>query len=300
MTTTTAFTCIPSWHKRQSSMLLPCSFQLVAMLLVLLGDNVHSLRGSSSLLSSPTPSPPDDYYDTWEPRCFQTTQELRDAVNSYQGQDHLNVTLGEQYGWPIGQWCVSNIHDFSNLFQNYHHQPHHQHFNEPLDHWDMSLARDVSGMFQNCHEFNQPLDHWDLSEVTSMARMFASAKSFRQDIDMWDTSQVRDMSYMFLHAHAFSGKNLDAWDLRSLVTTEGMFRDARSIDPTKLHWDISSIPNTHRMFSETPSVSLAAANMMRQNITEPPAQSMVRKRPNHAGLRISSVVEPISSSELHP
>jgi hypothetical protein len=36
-------------------------------------------------------------------RCFETKEELVDAVDRYNGYNHIDVELAEKYGWPIGK-----------------------------------------------------------------------------------------------------------------------------------------------------------------------------------------------------
>jgi hypothetical protein len=39
-------------------------------------------------------------------RCFETKEELVDAVDRYNGYNHIDVDLAEKYGWPIGKYCT--------------------------------------------------------------------------------------------------------------------------------------------------------------------------------------------------
>lgn len=111
-------------------------------------------------------------------KCFDTTDELRIAINQYIDADTYDSTLATQYGWPLGQWCVSLLQDFSNLFcnTNLHHK---NSFDEDLSSWDVSKATSMEGMFQNCHHYNNAgnnLNQWNTSRVTTMSRMFTSAR----------------------------------------------------------------------------------------------------------------------------
>ena len=62
---------------------------------------VTALRGSSS---TPTPAPPTEEEDhlllssSWDARCFQTTEELRDAVQRYKGHDSFDAEMAQVYG----------------------------------------------------------------------------------------------------------------------------------------------------------------------------------------------------------
>ena len=193
-------------------------------------------------------------YPDNDPKCFETTQELRDAVNQYQGEAQFDQALAARYGWPLQNWCVSHIGDFSNLFQS----KHHRYFDEDLNDWDMSSATDLSGMFQNCHWFNRPLSQWNVSNVRTTARMFAAARTFHQDLSRWTLDRCEDMSYMFLHAFSLEHQHVTAWKdhIQNVRTMEGMFRDARSFDASQLTWDVSHVANTKGMVSSISGVSL--------------------------------------------
>jgi Mycoplasma protein of unknown function, DUF285 len=249
---------------------MPSSVRLQVWLLLLVSTfccSGQSVRGKASMVIDP--GEVDDTsiveYELDDPKCFDTTEELRQAVSDYQGVNTFNAKLGAKYGWPIGQWCVSNIRDFSNLFSS-SGSMHHRYFNEPLDQWDMSHATDVSGMFQNCHWFNQPLRSWKLGNVKTMTRMFAAARNFNQPIGHWQVDQVQDMSYLFLHAFSFD-QNLNSWNIRSVTSMEGIFRDARSFDATTLNWDVSHVENTKMMVSEIPGVTLNLRGQPQQQQT---------------------------------
>eukprot|EP00978_Attheya_sp_CCMP212_P003706 scaffold7843_cov47-Attheya_sp.AAC.1 len=51
-------------------------------------------------------------------RAFQSNQELRDAVNKYVKYDPDDAEeFATTYGWPIDKWDVSNVDDFTSIFQ---------------------------------------------------------------------------------------------------------------------------------------------------------------------------------------
>jgi hypothetical protein len=90
-------------------------------------------------------------------KVFETNQLLRYAINRYCNDCTPDAAeeIAEIYGWPIGPWDVSNLQDFSCIFQS------QQIFNE-----DISL-RDVSNTTN--------MDH----------NMFACSIMFHQDLSVW-------------------------------------------------------------------------------------------------------------------
>jgi Mycoplasma protein of unknown function, DUF285 len=232
----------------------------VLVLSLLVSPAASQTRGSRATVAIEEPGDSTNMVEYWDdPKCFETTEELRAAVEQYKGQNTYDQILAKKYGWPMNHWCVSNIEDFSQLF----HAPHHRYLDEPLEGWDMSSATDLSGMFQNCHWFNQPLNRWDVSAVRTMTRMFAAARNFNQPLDQWNVERVQDMSYMFLHAFSFNQpQSMNGWNIGNVKNLEGMFRDARSLDDSLLKWDVSHVDNTKHMVSSIAGVSL---NLRGQN-----------------------------------
>jgi hypothetical protein len=49
--------------------------------------------------------------------CFESKYELRMAVDNYINDNSPFSDVAKKYGWPINEWCVRNIEDFSNLFR---------------------------------------------------------------------------------------------------------------------------------------------------------------------------------------
>jgi surface protein len=178
-----------------------------------------NLRGGSNRASAepPTVMVPND-----NPQCFQTNQELREAVKKYKNYQTLNAELASRYGWPIGNWCVGQLDDFSFVFQ------HQRKFNEPLTHWDTSRAVTMEGMFQDAQKFNQDLSHFNTSHVENMSNLFEAAIKFQgHGLERWNTASVTNMDFMFLHALAFEG-DITHWQVHNVKSMKGVLKDARS------------------------------------------------------------------------
>ena len=93
-----------------------------------------------------------------EKTCFSSRSELIDAVDTYLASEENRSSDGElalKYGYPIGDWCVKEISDFSYLFSKYRTNTEDEEvyarfeeFDEDLSNWDMSAATDLSHMFE--------------------------------------------------------------------------------------------------------------------------------------------------------
>lgn len=143
-------------------------------------------------------------------RMIMTTEELIRAIRKY-CSDKLKYSdeLARTYGWPIGKWNVSQVTNFSYVFQ------FQKAFNEDIGDWDMSRATKLSGMFFRARSFNRDLSKWNTSKVTDMRGMFYFATSFNEDITTWDTSKVTTMDGMFFGAKSFN-QNISSWNTSNL------------------------------------------------------------------------------------
>ena len=74
-------------------------------------------------------------------RCLETKSELKLAIGAYLEDPSHTSKVAQTYGWPIGNWCVSLITDFSELFADA------ANFNEDLRLWDLSSATTIPGDF---------------------------------------------------------------------------------------------------------------------------------------------------------
>ena len=48
--------------------------------------------------------------------CFQNNTELFNAVTEYMVDPSENTTVANKYGWPINEWCVGAVTDFTEIF----------------------------------------------------------------------------------------------------------------------------------------------------------------------------------------
>jgi surface protein len=139
-------------------------------------------------------------------KCFANGDELRQAVGAYVNSNNdPQSTVAQTYGYPIGNWCVDKVDDFSLMFAKY------TSFNEPLTNWNTGSATTMDKMFMKASSFNQDISHFATGRVTDMARMFRAADAFNSDISSWDVRNVQTMERMFYSANDFN-QNLCKWN----------------------------------------------------------------------------------------
>jgi surface protein len=191
---------------------------------------------------------------------FNTTSELRRAVDDYLTNNSTDSVVARNYGSPIGIWDVSQIEDFSYLFSG-DESAFSEHFNsaaanfnenisgwnmasattvtsmlagarsfdQPIGSWNVSSVRDMSFMFSRATSFDQPIGDWNVSRVTDMSKTFYSATSFNSPLGDWEVSSVRDMTYMFSLANSSNSQSIADWDISNETDTRGIFAGAGGI-----------------------------------------------------------------------
>lgn len=140
----------------------------------------------------PTLEPSAESFDTEAPtsssnneECFRTRLDLELALTNYLQDNSSDSSVAAQYGWPIDNWCVSNITDFSRLFSPINNLDKAT-FNEDISSWDMSGAITVEGMFEGNTFFNRDVSPWKFGlKLQNSYRMFFGASSFNQDLCRW-------------------------------------------------------------------------------------------------------------------
>lgn len=180
--------------------------------------------------------------------AIRDRDELLDAVDLYLNSSSTpfsDVTL--RYGYPIGRWDVSQVTNFSGIF-NSDRNSLCMLFNEDLIGWDTSAAQTMEYMFMGATNFNGNISTWSTSRVTNMTSMFFGADQFNGDLSLWDTSAVRDMSSMFHSALLFEGKGLFRWNTSSVRNMAAMFDEAVSFVGNISTWDISNVMDIRAIF----------------------------------------------------
>jgi len=204
----------------------------------------------SSPVSSTNPAAPVTF-DSAGRTCFTTRDELKQAVNIYLQNSSPETALAEKYGYPIGEWCVSQITDFSRIFsvEDSNTPSLLEEFNESLNMWDTSSAIKMTSMFYGASSFNQDLSTWNVGKVEDFSGLFMGCEAFDQDLGSWDVSSGRLMSSMFAGAKTYQGIGLNRWDTSGAEAMEQMFMGASSFDGTIGGWDVSNVKSMGSMFN---------------------------------------------------
>jgi len=190
-------------------------------------------------------------------QMFSNARNFNQDISSWgiSGDGFSGVSIGGMYGpncyafnnggaTGIGDWNVSNVTSFNQLFQN------NFVFNHDLSRWDTSSNTTMSSMFYGCSVFNNGgatgINDWDVSNVTGMRAVFYNADAFNQPIGNWDVSNVTTFDIAFSVADAFN-QDISGWDTSSVSNFFRMFRGSTSFDQDLGNWNISSTTNMSGM-----------------------------------------------------
>lgn len=131
-------------------------------------------------------------------QAFVSTQELYDAVDQYLATGSADPV----YGYPIGDWDVSQLTNFAKVFSANRNGLAFD-FNEDLNGWDTSRALTMESMFYDARSFTGNISSWNTSSVTNMREALSRATNFQGDLSQWDVSRVTTINGMCKFCVAF-------------------------------------------------------------------------------------------------
>jgi hypothetical protein len=223
-------------------------------------------NSSPILIAAPSAGPSSSASPSASRIPFETTSDLRSAVDDYLADNSRNTLVARTYGWPIGVWDVSQIQDFSYLFtasdvgsSSVRFNPTAATFNEDISNWTMSSATSMNFMFYGAASFDQPIGVWNVSSVKNMRSMFYKAASFNQSLADWNVSHVANMPTMFYEATSFDQPLAD-WNVSSVKNMRFMFAHATSFNQPLADWNLLSVTDVSGMFNRAASFNQPLAD----------------------------------------
>lgn len=175
--------------------------------------------------------------------AFESRAELQKAVDEYLDDATSRKRLSAKYGYPMGQWDVGRVTDFSHLFAK------RVNFNEDISLWNTTSATSLDYMFWHAHSFQGDISHWDVSNVESMERTFFGAEEFNADISGWNTASLTNMMGTFWRATSFN-RPLNSWDTSKVEIMSRCFSQATSFNHPLDQWDTTSVTDASYMFQQ--------------------------------------------------
>lgn len=227
-----------------------CLVGFILLVLIVVGDVIsgswsHEDKTTGDMLDDSSP----------KQRCFKSGFELRYTIVSLLTMDDTGYfpeesLVSQDYGWPIGKWCVSSVSNFSEVFKNPQELTYldREGFNGDISTWDMSNANDTSGMFWGMKGFNSSLAEWNVSKLRVAHAMFYRAWTFNQNLSLWNTARLEDASGMFRSTRSFN-QPLNKWNTSSITTLRWTFMQASKFNQDLSSWDVSSCQDISHMFN---------------------------------------------------
>jgi surface protein len=124
-----------------------------------------------------------------------------------------------------------------------------------IEQWGTVQWISMKEAFYDCNNLNiTATDLPDLNNVTIMSSMFLrdSILNGPKNINEWNVSSVVDMRWMFENANSFN-QNIGSWDVSSVKTMRGMFSGAGNFNQDIGHWNVSSVKEMSELFREASS-----------------------------------------------
>lgn len=128
----------------------------------------QSLFNSTNIIKIPT-----QFFDLIDFGKIITT-ELTDISN------FQSIFGSASFFTNLNQWDVSNVVNFSNVFQNITGV-----FGSDISVWNTSSGETFTNMFKGCTNFNNDLSGWNMSSATNVDGMFANCNIFAKDLRSW-------------------------------------------------------------------------------------------------------------------
>ncbi|CAB9505213.1 (LipO)protein [Seminavis robusta] len=206
-----------------------------------------------------------------EETCFQSSQDLHDAIDAYIADDSPNSSISEHYGWPIGTWCVTKLRRFSFAFQigrmrdpnlnadqANHITEQAAKWSPAIGGWDMSHAQDMEETFRGVQNLSSAwgIHHWNMTAMVSLKAMFMSTRWSQEDpldLSSWDVSNVQSFNQLFRKSNVQQQANISNWNTAKLVNI-GQFADrATQFNEDLSAWDTRKLKTLHKAFEDARS-----------------------------------------------
>lgn len=150
--------------------------------------------------------------------------------------------------YPMGEWDVSNITDFSHVFDAEQRNPLLRDFNEDLSDWNVLHATNMKCMFRGCEVFRSDLSRWQVSNVTDFSYMFSRCKSFVSDVSRWNVSNATTTYFMFEGCGAFCS-DISNWNVSNATNLSGMFWNCGTFHSDVSNWNVSNATDLSYLYS---------------------------------------------------
>jgi surface protein len=204
-------------------------------------------------------------------RIIQDRNHLIEAVDFYCDERNHDSYLCRRY--PIGQWDVEPVRDFSKVFDALNRNKKLRNFfnedvsswnvangttfermfggcklfNSDVSRWNVANATDLSGMFCECDVFHSDVSQWNVANATNLCAMFSCCRLFNSDVSRWNVANATDLSGMFLECKVFNS-DVSGWNVANATDLSLMFFGCEVFYSDVSRWNVSNAANLIGMF----------------------------------------------------
>lgn len=180
-------------------------------------------------------------------RVLRTRDELIKAVDEHVAiLKDSNRSFPQGY-CPIAHWDVSNVTDFSGVFDAWRNHRMKYHFNPDVSLWDVSKGTSFCHMFRDCRAFNCDLSAWNVGNATDFARMFWGCEVFTSDLSAWNVASATHLPFMFKNCFVFNS-DLSGWNVANVDNFSNMFSDCHVFNADLSRWNVANATDICWMF----------------------------------------------------
>lgn len=198
--------------------------------------------------------------------CFQSSQELYDAMTAYYEDPTPNSSIAQQYGYPIGNWCISGLRNFAHVLTPFRHKTTFNvnltaqatevalYFHEDIGSWNLSNARQLDEMLWGVQNLSAHwgIGRWDVSKVHSFKGLFLDTHWTDPHLDLstWNTSGARNLAQLFRSSSGIETASIgiDAWDTSKVENMASLAEDANDFNQDIAHWQTSKVTSLQSAF----------------------------------------------------
>ena len=153
----------------------------------------------------------------------------------------------------IENWDVSNVKNFTAMFQGNDNSGDVPIKFLPVQKWDTSSATSMAYMFYGCAQLKEiPIDNWDVSNVSDFSHMFADCYNVQTlDFSKWNTKSAKSFDAFLNDCRSLTEIDVSSFDTSNCIQFSQMFESCYNLQQIigLNNWDVSNA--NYYAFSET-------------------------------------------------
>lgn len=153
----------------------------------------------------------------------------------------------------ISNWDVSNVKNFSAMFQGHNHIGDIKLKSLNIENWNTSSAESMSHMFYGCSQMEYiPIDNWDVSNVKIFSHMFADCFNLKKlNLSKWQTNSAETFDAFLNDCHSLTVIDVSYLNTSNCRQFSQMFESCFNLQEIIgiNNWDVSNA--NYYAFTET-------------------------------------------------